>query len=96
MKSPPARRPRDIRRSDPASRSQVFAYRRSSDGCDDLWIVYEKTSGKDLVYLPYWDDDPDWEARAATTARFVVAALNAYTSESGLKKRRCRLHLSSP
>lgn len=53
-----------------------FSYHRSSDGCDDTFLI-EDTGGECILQLHFWDEPDTTEAAMAEAkAQMLVAALN--------------------
>ncbi len=51
-----------------------FTYNRSSDGCDDQWIIHNPALDKEVATIVYWNDDDAWASRATSDARLLAAS----------------------
>lgn len=53
-----------------------YAYDRQTDGCDDLWEIYDRRTNETVASIVFWDCDPEWMERSEQRARRWVARLN--------------------
>jgi hypothetical protein len=59
----------------PCTTSGPYAYRRSSDGCDETWEVFAEGDGRVIAAIPFWDEgDGLAAAKAEAEARLFAAA----------------------
>ncbi|HVX13091.1 MAG TPA: hypothetical protein VHC22_18045 [Pirellulales bacterium] len=55
-----------------------YRYAEEREGVNDLWVVVDTKTGRDIACAIYWDSEPDWMERTRADIRLIVDALNAY------------------
>jgi hypothetical protein len=60
------------------SKKPRYIYGRDCEGCNDLFVIQDTKTGRDIACTIYWNDEPAWAKRAEQAARLITEALNAY------------------
>ncbi len=55
-----------------------YACSRDRDGVDDVFLIRDTAADQVIDSVPFWDTDPDWEARAEDEARQIVRELDLH------------------
>lgn len=66
-----------------------YVYTQQREGVNDLWVVEDLKTGRQLACAIYWDSDPEWAERTRADIRLIVEALNAYAAQRGMGGKPC-------